>query len=523
MGDVSTITLFFLLLVAAASVLGRLLRVPYPIVLVIGSSAAGFVPGLPAGEINPDIVLFVLLPPLLYHAASTSSLRDLRDNARPITMSAVGLVLATMGLVAVVAHAVVPGMHWPAAFALGAVVSPTDPLAATEIAARLGVPRRATVIIEGESLVNDGSALVVLQTAVAAAFGVGLEWWQTGGLFVLEVLGGVAVGLVVAGVMSWLVPRLHGDDLLYVVLSLACGYLAYLPADELHLSGVLAVVSAGAVMGHRGHAISTASSRLQNDAFWSALVFLLNAVLFVSVGLELPSALRVQDRTALDLVVLGLLVSAVTILTRLVWMHTVPYLIRVIDRRPSQLERRATWRVRTVSAWCGLRGAVSLAAALSLPLDFPQRGLIVFLTLCVIWATLVGQGLTLPTVIRMLRVEGDDVAAREELHGRKAATRAALDELERVAEQDWAREDTVERLRGLYEFRQRRLLQRAGVADETEEDAEGRSRDYQRIVRALLAAQHRELVRLRDVGEIGDDALLIVGRELDLEEERLDS
>ena len=520
--DVQTVSLFVLVLLAAASALSQVTRVPYPIVLVIGGSLIGFVPHLPALHLEPEVVLFVFLPPLLYDAAYTSSVRDLRASARVITLSAVGLVLATTAVVATALHAAVEGLSWAAAFALGAIVSPTDPLAASQIGRRLGLPSRSITVIEGEALVNDGSALALYQTAVAVAAGGAFSVWRAGGLFVVEVLGGVVVGLVVALVMDWVFRHAGRDQLLRLVLSLTCGYLAYLPAEELHLSGVLAVVTAGLVMGHREPVLTDASTRLRNGAFWQILVFLLNGVLFATVGLQLPAVLRDQDRSAGTLVALGLLVSVATIATRMVWTHVITWVIRGVDRREAQRARRASWQARTVGAWCGLRGAVSLAAALGLPADFPERDLLVFLALCVIWATLVGQGLTLPWLIRVLGVEDDGVVAREELHARKAATKAALDELERLDAAEWTRQDTIERMRGLYEFRRRRLLQRAG-RPETDEDSESRSRDYQRIVRTVLDAQRRELVRLRDTGEIGAEAMRVVEQELDLEEERLDS
>jgi monovalent cation/hydrogen antiporter len=495
----------------------------YPILLVIGGSLVGFVPGMPHIALDPDVVLFVLLPPLLYDAAYSSSVRDLRANARVITLSAVGLVVATACLVAVAAHLAVPGLPWAACFALGALISPTDPLAATQIIRRLGLPSRSVTVVEGEALVNDGSALALYQTAVAAIGGTAFTVWQAGGLFVLEVAGGIAVGFVVALLMNWIFQHTSEDQLLKLVLSLASSYLAYLPADQLGLSGVLATVTTGLVMGHRAPVITTATVRLRNGAFWEILVFLLNAILFAGVGLELPDVLSSQHRSAAVLAGLGILIATTTILTRLAWTHVITFMIRAVDRREVQRARRSTWQARTVSAWCGLRGAVSLAAALALPADFPERDLLIFLALCVIWATLVVQGLTLPWLIRLLRVTDDGVSAREELHARKAAARAALDELQRLDSEDWTRPDTLERLRGLYQFRIRRLAQRAGHRLDDAEDAESRSHDYQRILHAIITAQRHELVRLRDDGEIGNDALNVVQRELDLEEERLDS
>lgn len=523
MDHVQVVTLFLLLLTAAGAGLARVLDVPYPILLVVGGTAVGFVPGMPSFELDPELVLYVLLPPLLYASAYSSSWRDLRRHARVIGLNAFGLVVATTVVVAVAAHALVDGLPWAAAFALGAVVSPTDPLAATQITQRLGVPRRTTVVIEGESLINDGSALVIYRTAVAAVGGTAFVWWHAAGDFVLAVVVGVLVGLVVGYVVGRVSRTAREDAFLTVVLSLSAGYVAYIPAEQLHGSGVIAAVTAGLVMGHQAPTTSTADGRLRSTAFWEVLVFLVNAVLFASVGLEVPHVLDQQSRGFGTLLAIGLAVAVVVVLTRFAWSHVMTAVLRTLDRRPSQRERRASWQLRTVNIWCGLRGAVSLAAALALPVDFPERDLLVFATLCVVWVTLVGQGLTLPLLIRLLGVTDDGVSSREELHARKVATRAALDEIERLGGEDWTRPDTMERLQGMYEFRQRRLLQRAGRAEEGAEDAEARSQDYQRIVRTVLDAQRDALVRLRREGAIGNDALVTVERELDLEEERLDS
>jgi monovalent cation/hydrogen antiporter len=523
MDHVQAVTLFLLLLIAAVSALSLVLPVPYPIMMVIGGSLVGFVPGMPSFEIEPDLVLFVLLPPLLYNAAYSSSVRDLRRYARVISLNAIGLVLVTAAVVAVVAHVLVPGLPWAAALALGAVVSPTDPLAATQIARRFGLPQRIIVVIEGESLINDGAALVLLQSAVGVAGGAAFVWWQVGGRLGVAVVIGVAVGLLVGYLGNVVTGHARDDDTLRVTLSLVAAYLAYVPADALSGSGVIASVVAGLVMGHRAPVVTTSGSRLRSGAFWEVLVFLVNAVLFASVGLELPLVLESQSRALGTLLGLGLLVAAVVVVTRFAWSNVVVVLIRTLDRREAQRQLRSTWQLRIIGNWCGMRGAVSLAAVLALPRTFPERDLLTFLTLVVIWVTLVGQGLTLPALIRRLRAEDDGVAAREELHARKAATRAALEEIDLLEEEDWARADTLERLRGMYEFRWRRLLQRAGHAQDGDEDVESRSRDYQRVVRRLLEAQHRAIVDLRDRGDVGNDALRVVEHELDLEEQRLDS
>jgi monovalent cation/hydrogen antiporter len=522
-GHVELIVLFLLVAVAALTALARVLGVPYPILLVVGGSLVGFAPGVPEIELEPELVLLIFLPPLLFNAAYFSSLRDLRADLRAISLNAVCLVLVTTVLVALAAHAAVEGLPWAAAFALGAIVSPTDPLAATAIMRRLGVPRRLTAVVEGESLINDGTALVAYRAAVVAVGGT-FDLLDAAGDFVLNVAGGIAVGLAVGLALVQVFRRLVADDVVGVVLSLACGYLGYLPAEEIGVSGVLAAVTVGLIVGRRSPELSTPASRLRGYAFWEVLVFLLNAVLFILVGLQLPSILDEQEHSAAELVGLGLLVSAAVVGARLLWTLAAPYAIRALDRREAQRARRTSWQVRLVGGWSGLRGAVSLAAALALPTGFPERGLIIFLTLCVIFATLVAQGLSLPWLIRRLGVHDDGSGEREELHARREATAAAIAHLELLGEEDWTRDDTIERLLGLYRFRDRRLRQRAGELDDPEldDDLDERSHAFQRTVREVLDAQRRRVVELRDGGAISDDILHALERELDLEDQRLE-
>jgi Na+/H+ antiporter len=518
--QIEPLLLALIVAVAGLSVLARSVGVPYPILLVLGGLVIGFVPGMPAVELPPELVLVVFLPPLLYWAGFFSSPRDLQSDLRAISALAVGLVLATIGVVAVVAHAMVDGLPLAAAFALGAIVSPTDPLAATAIGRRLGVPRRMVNLLEGESLVNDATALVAYRIAVAAAVGGGFVAWQAGLRFVVGAAGGVAVGLAVGWLVAELRRRLD-DPVTEIVVSLATGFAAYLPAERLELSGVLAAVTAGLYVGWRAPELASAPTRLLGFSFWEVLVYLLNAVLFILVGLQLhPILSGVSGHSVASLVGQAVLVSGVVIAVRVAWEFTVPYLIRLLDRRPAQVVRRIGARERLVLGWSGMRGAVSLAAALALPLDFPQRDLLVFLTFAVILATLVVQGLTLPALIRRLRVRGDDAEEREEVRARLAATDAALARLQELAGAEWTREDTVERLDGLYQFRRRRLKARAGIYQD--EGFEDRSLAYQRLVRELLEAQRHAIVRLRNQGTISNDVMHRIERELDLEDTRLE-
>jgi monovalent cation/hydrogen antiporter len=327
---------------------------------------------------------------------------------------------------------------------------------------------------------------------------------------------GLAVGWLVAEVR-----RRLDDPVVEIVVSVATGYAAYLPAERLGVSGVLAAVTTGLYIGWRAPELASASTRLLGFSFWEVLVYLANAVLFILVGLQLrPILSSLAGTPAAVLAGQAVAIGAVVVAARLGWHFTIPYLVRLLDRRPGQLMRRVGARERLVLGWSGMRGAVSLAAALALPQDFPMRDLILFLTFAVILATLVVQGLTLPALIRRLGVPGDGAEEKEELRARLAAAQAALDRLGELSGADWTRDDTVERLRGLFEFRRRRLKARAGKIED--DGTEDRSLAYQRLVRELLEAQRHAIVRLRNQGVISNDVMHRIERELDLEDTRLE-
>jgi monovalent cation/hydrogen antiporter len=500
----------------------HLVRVPYPIMLVLGGLALSFVPGVPHIELRPEIVLVAVLPPLLYGSAFFTSLRELRANVGPISALAVGLVLTTMLAVAAVAHEAI-GLDWPTSFVLGALVSPTDPTAAASIAQRLGLPRRLISVIEGESLVNDGTALVAYRFAVAAvvtgAFSLEHAAWR----FVVNVIGGVAIGLAVGYLIRQLRRRLDKPPV-EITVALLSGYFGYLPAQAAGVSGVLAAVTVGIYMGWHTPELTNAQTRLQGQAVWEIAFLLLNGLLFALVGLQLPGiADRLSGRSWGELVGDAALVTGVVIGARFLWIIATsvvpPSWVRTHDPLPS-------WRAKTVLAWSGMRGAVSLAAALALPLStdsggrFPSRDLIIFLTFGVILGTLVLQGLTLPGLIRVLSLEDDGLAEKEEAKARIHAAEAALARLEELVDEEWVREDTAERLRGLYGFRRDRF--RSRFDPDGDGSVEERSQDYQRLRRELLDAERDAVVQLRRSGTIDDDVMRRVVRDLDLEDARLD-
>ena len=500
-------------------------RIPYPILLVVGGLALAFVPGIPDIALPPDLVLVAVLPPLLYGTAFFTSLREFRSNVKPISLLAVGLVLTTMVLVAVVAHEVT-NISWAGSFVLGAIVSPTDPTAATAIATRLGLPRNLVAVIEGESLVNDGTALVAYKYAVGAVVAGSFSLASASWHFVLNVGGGIAIGLAVGYLIRQVRIRVENSPV-EITISVLSGYFAYLPATAAGVSGVLAAVAAGIYLGWHTLELTNAQTRLQGQSVWEMLFFLLNGLLFALVGLQLPQILdALSGRPAGTLLGYALVVYAVVIGARFLWIFPGTYLSRLRRREVMDGVVEEPWKGATVLTWSGMRGAVSLAAALALPLTidaggpFPDRELIIFLTFSVILGTLVIQGLTLPTLIRVLDLREDPKADKEEAKARIYAAEAAIARLEELIDEDWVREDTAERLRGLYNFRSNRFRTRF-APDGDVEGIEQRSLSYQRLLRELIEAERRAIRDLQRRGRIDDEVMRRVVRDLDLEELRL--
>jgi len=516
------------LLVSAAALLllADPLRIPYPILLVLGGLALGFAPGVPNVTLPPDAVLIGILPPLLYSSAFNTGLRELRRNLRPISLLAIGLVAVTTVMVAAVAHYMID-LSWPAAFVLGAVLSPTDPLAATTIARRLGVPRRAVAIIEGESLVNDGTALVLYKFAVAAVLTGSFSLLDAAGSFIWSVLGGIAVGLVIGRAIRFVRRRVFNPPL-EVTIAFLTGYFVFLPASAIGASGVLAVVTAGVYMGWHTPELTTVDTRLQGAGFWTIFSFLLNALLFGLVGLQLQPILdELHGRSWQELVGYAALVWAVVLLVRIAYGYPIAYIPRWVSASLRERDPAPPWQFVAFISWAGMRGGVTLAAALAIPLTtdsgapFPDRSLIVFLAFCVVLATLVVQGLSLPGVVRLLGLEDDDsMDVREEAKARIHAAEAAIERLDELVDEGWVRSDTAERARGLYNFRSNRF--RARLDEEDDGEIEERSLQYQRLRRELLDAERGAVLALRNEGKISDEVMQRVERDLDLEDSRLD-
>lgn len=538
------VVLGLLVAVAVLALVARRLHVPYPIVLVIGGLALALAPGLPAVRLAPDVVFLVFLPPLVYAAGWFTSVRDFKANLRPIGLLSIGLVLATTVGIAVVAHTLVPSLPWAAAFALGAIVSPTDAVAASAIFARLGAPRRIAAILEGESLVNDATGLIAYRYALAAVVVGGFSLWEAGMQFVLSGVGGVAIGLALAWLLGQLQRRLE-DPVIEITLSFLVPYGIYLAAEQAHVSGVLAVAVAGIYAGWRSPETFSATTRVQALAVWGTMLFVLNGLVFVLIGLQLPEILSgLAGWSPAQLVAYAALISLGVIAIRFLWVFPATYLPRFLSRRLRRRDPYPGWRNVVVVAWTGMRGVVSLAAALSLPLTvagggpFPGRDLILFLTFSVILATLVVQGLSLPPLMRWLGVGDDGEAVRqEEADARVQAIEAALGRLDELALEDWTRDDGVDYMRYYYGKRRRVVDAQFGRVDhehpedghqhEPGQDHAEQHRErldgMNRLKQEMLSAERALVIRLRNQGTIGNEVMHRIERDLDLEEVRLAS
>jgi monovalent cation/hydrogen antiporter len=517
--------MLLLLAIALLALLAGRLRIPYPVFLVCGGLAIAVIPGIPRLDLRPDVVFLVFLPPLLYAAAFNASPRDLRAEAGRIGLLAIALVVLTVAVVAVVARLVLGELSWAMAFVLGAVLAPTDPVAATAVFRRTPVPERVAVVVEGESLVNDGVGLTLYRTAVGAATAGTFSLGSAALSLVLVAAGGIAIGLAVGWALNALKRRVQEPEI-EITLSLFTPYAAYIAADRIGASGVLAAVAVGVFSGWRSSEVLLPETRVKVQAFWGALAFLLDSVLFVLVGLQLPVILDALAPRPLGHYVLPALAIAGCCMA--VRMGFVLALAAIRARLPDLVEEPLPRGERLVVGWSGMRGAVSLAAALALPLTtdagrpLPHRDLILFLTFAVILVTIVGEGLTLPWLIRRLGVQDDgSEEEREEIRARLIAAEAALRRLDEVETEGWAREDTLERMRGLYRFRQRRFKVRAGKIDD-EDGIEDRSQSYQRLIHIVSTAQREAVVQLRNNGDISSDVMHKLERELDLEEARLE-
>ena len=516
--------ILLLMVVLALTAVARKLAIPYPILLVVGGLVLGFVPGLPTVRLDPNIVFLVFLPPLLWAAAYFTSWRDFRANARPITLLAVGLVLATTATVASVAHALLPGLGWAGAIVLGAIVSPPDAVSATAILKHLHLPRRGITILEGESLVNDATALVLYRAAIAAAVSGTFELGDTILEFVLAATVGIAVGFAVGIVCRW-VLRLTEDSFSEIAITLLAPYIAWVLAEQAHASAVLACVVGGFYIRQHFSALVAPITRIQARAVWDLLVFVLNGIIFILIGLQLGilrDAIPSNELGALT--VNGLMVSAAAIAVRLIWVPVAAWIPRFMSPSLRARDPMPPWSNLFILGWTGMRGIVSLAAALALPLTtaagipFPFREEIILIAFMVILVTLVLQGLSLPLLIRTLDLGEDKSIQHEERQARGHAATAALAVLDDVASEDWPVTGHIEQLRVHYGHRRQRYVDVETLDTEcTKEVAEA----FRRLRHETLTAERLAVIKLRNDGVISDEILHRLEHELDIEALRI--
>ena len=515
------VVLFLMLCAVALGWVARHFKFPYPIALVIGGGALGFVPRLPQLQFDPQFVLVLVLPPILYQAALLTSWRDFKASARPIGLLAIGLVIVTTLAVGAALKLLIPDIPWAAAFVLGAIVSPPDAVAATAILSRLNIPRRVATILEGESLVNDASGLVIYKFAVATVLTGVFSLWHASLDFVGVAVGGVVIGLVM-GRLFVFIHRQLGDAFIEVLTTPAVPYVAYILAESLHMSGVLAVVAAGLVRGRYSPEIVSAETRIIARSVWNLLVFLLNTLIFMLIGMQLSGIVaRLADYSVAQLFFYGTFVSAVAITVRFAWVYPATYLPLVWKaRRGEQVEPPLPGEV-FIMGWCGMRGIVSLAAALALPVTledgnaFPERDLIIFLTFVVIAVTLVLQGLTLKPLIRVLRLGTDWSFQEERQRAKMALGKAAIAAIDALMEKEGIPNELAERIRAEFAEKITLSIPQGLVLSHSGADSAKRLRE------AAVKAERQELIRVWRENRISDEVLHHLEEDLDYQESRI--
>ncbi len=523
------IELAFLILFGATVIVafGSRLKLPVELLLLGGSLVLGFIPGLPVIALQPELVFLLFLPPILFQAAYFTSWRDFKANKRPIALLAVGLVLFTTVVVAVVVKYLVPSMPWALAFMLGAMVSPPDASAATAITRKLGVPRRLVTIIEGESLVNDATALVAYRFALAAA----LTGVFSLGASVLRLLwvgaGGVVVGWMTGFLAFWLLKKLE-ETRAQILLSLITAFGAYVFGELLQVSGVIATVTAGLYFGRHLPGQSTPQTRVEGKANWDFVVFVINAFVFTMIGLQLRSVMsHLSDYSRVDLLLYAAVVNAAVIIVRFAWVFPATYVPRWIFPSLRRTDPAPPWQVLVVLGWTAMRGIVSLAAAMALPETlpsgepFPHRHLLIFITYTVILVTLILPSLTLPSLLRRLGIKNDDENRREEIRSRISIMESAIEMLSQGGDGPRYSRDHVEQLRQRY-ARRLKILQ-SNMADQAFSPINDEDQQRRRLLRDLIRSERSALERQRAEGLMHDEVFHAIANELDLEELRLNT
>lgn len=515
--------IILLAVVTALAELADKVRIPYPILLVLAGMGIGLFPGLPIITLDPDIVFLVFLPPILYAAAWSTSWPDFKAAKRPITLLAIGCVIFTTCAVALIAHSFIPGMDWPEAFVLGAIISPPDAVAATAATKGLGVPRRIVTVLEGESLVNDATGLIAYRYAVAAVVTGTFDLWDASWHFVLVAIAGIGIGFATGFVFRFIHRITPDNPTTDTALTFLAPFVAYLSAEAVHVSGVLAVVVAGLYLSWHSSEFFSQQSRLQATGSWNTVIFILNGIIFILIGLQLPLIMKNIETYSLgQMVKYGVIISLAVIVGRIIWVYPGAYLPRWLSRDIRAREPGTTFGLVTIVAWSGMRGVVSLAAALALPLTiagnepFLNRDLIIFITFCVIFSTLVLQGLTLRPLIRLLGLKRDGHEQVAEEDARVFLASAVIEHVEENYSLALS-EEVLNQVKTKYEIRIQRL--RKDQMQRRLDDQE--IIEFHRIQQELLNLERKHLLDLRRKGKISDEAMRKIEYELDLEETRL--
>ncbi|MBX2946708.1 MAG: Na+/H+ antiporter [Cyclobacteriaceae bacterium] len=516
------IVILLLAVVTALAEVTDKIRIPYPILLVLAGLGIGLIPGLPRLDLDPDIIFLLFLPPMLYADAWYTSWPDFKAARRPIGLLAVGCVIFTTCAIAWVAHTFIPGVGWPEAFVLGAIISPTDTLAATAATQGLNVPKRVVTIIQGESLVNDSTGLIAYRFAVAAvvtgAFSLGDATLQ----FFVVAGGGILIGLAIGYVFKWIHQITPDNATTDTTLTFITPFVCYLVADHLGLSAVLAVVACGLLLSRKANEFLSQKARVQAIATWDTVVFIMNGIIFILIGLQLPYVLdAIQKFSLSDLILYGLMISGAVILVRIIWVYPGAYIPRWLSKEIRERETSTNVKTVTIVAWSGIRGVVSLAAAMALPLTvandspFPNRDLIIFLTFSVIFATLVLQGLSLRPLIKWLGLKPDNQVAKDE---EEARLRIASGLIEHIEENySLIGDDLLPIIKSKYEIRIQRIRKDQSKQKLDDETVQA----FLRIQRELVEAERKMVYLLRKEGKISEEVLRKIDYELDLEETRL--
>jgi monovalent cation/hydrogen antiporter len=512
--------------VAFLGVLSDRFKFPFPIALVLSGLAISLIPGLPAIELKPAVVFLVFLPPLLYAAAWNTSWYDLKTYRRSISLAAIGLVLLTTTIVACVAHSIIPDISWPVAFLLGAIVSPPDAVAATSVTRGLGLDSRLISILEGESLVNDASGLIAYKYALMAIMAGNFVLWQAGLNFLWVVLAGVAIGLAIGYLMYLVHKNFICNPVIEVTLTLLTPFASYLLSEQIQVSGIIAVVTTGLYLSFRSNVIFTNQSRIMIYSVWETIIFILNGLIFILIGLQLRSVMEgIREYSGRELVWYGVAISAAVIIVRFVWI--IPgSLIPAMSKRIN-MKRHFNSRNLIVFGWAGMRGVVSMAAALSLPLvlpggaAFPHRSLIIFITFCVILVTLVLLGFSLPWVIKKLKIEPYSIAAEEYEIRTKVVTKTIQHIEENLS---LVNSELLKNIKNKYEIKYNRLQKTDLPANYfgTEQHNPGNIfNEFSKLQIDLIGVERKTLNQLHLSGEASEEIIRKIEKELDLEETRL--